>query len=193
MQATPSAPEPSQGRLTPHEQAFVHAFLKTGNAAEAYRLAYPNASPKTPKKAGDKAYAIRQRPQVASAIEEALRKAQGKAELSAQEVIEGLRENAHDAKRCVPPQFSASNHAYELLARKVVPEIGGGRIEHTGAIEHFIRDPRFAQYTTEELEAFVEQYRDTRKATPAEWRELPEGGAVEDQQASEPGENAVEA
>ena len=54
MQATATRSKLSQGRLTPHEQTFVRAFLETGNAAQSYKLAYPNASPRTPKKAGDK-------------------------------------------------------------------------------------------------------------------------------------------
>ena len=178
-----SPPEPSGNRpLSPRELMFVDAFLKTGNAAQAYRAAYTSANPKTPADAAEKGYALRQRPCVAHAIDEALRKAQDKVDLTAEWVISGLMRNAEGAVECAPPQYSASTHALELLARRVAPDIGGKRMEITGTIDHHIL--RHPDLTGDEIRVIlVHYYQAQGEAIPAHWRMLPAGEEEEDRKA----------
>jgi phage terminase small subunit len=55
--------------MTPKQQRFVEAYLKTGNAAEAYRTAYRSKG--SAKRCADEAYRLLQHPDISRIVEQA--------------------------------------------------------------------------------------------------------------------------
>ena len=102
-------------RLTPKQVAFVREYLATGNAAESYRRAYPNANPATPQDAAEEGWRLLHNPKIAHRIAEHQQEAAACAQLTHTHVLASLRDNAEHAQ--AEGYYAASNRALELLAK----------------------------------------------------------------------------
>lgn len=100
--------------LTPKQEAFVLAYIKTGNATEAYRRAY-DAEAMNDAAIGVEACRLLQHPKVSLRLQHLQARAANKAVLSRSWVLEQLMDNVTLAK--VADDFTASNKALELLGK----------------------------------------------------------------------------
>ncbi len=104
----------SDRELTLKQAVFVHHYLATGNASEAYRRAY-DASGMQPKSVHVEASRLLDNPNVALSVAELQRGADVAAGLSLEYVLANLGQNAEDAR--ADGHYAASNRALELLAK----------------------------------------------------------------------------
>ena len=110
-------------------------------------------------------------------VSEALHEAANAARLNHRYIISGLMRNSEAAIACDPPQYSASNRAYELLARRVAPDIGSKRIEVTGNIER--QSVQHPELTAAEIRAILaHHYQAQGEVIPTHRQVLPEDGEV---------------
>ncbi len=103
------------GPLTPKQEAFVAAYLETGNASEAYRRAYntsPGCKPNTIEK---RACELLKDGKVAGRVAELRERASAKVVLSRAWVLERLMRNADKGAEIA--DLTASNKALELLGK----------------------------------------------------------------------------
>lgn len=101
-------------KLTPKQEAFVLAYLETGNATEAYRRAY-DASGMAEATINVKACELLKNGKVAGRLQVLRERAAAKVVLTRSWVLEGLMRNAQAA--AMKDDFTASNKAYELLGK----------------------------------------------------------------------------
>ena len=106
--------------LTPKQEAFVGAYIETGNATEAYRRSY-SAANMTENALNVEAHRVLNNPKVALRLQVLQERAAAKVVLSRSWVLEQLMDNATKAKGA--NDFNASNKALELLGK--TDEIGG--------------------------------------------------------------------
>lgn len=85
--------ETTKTALTPKQQAFITAYLKTGNASEAYRKSY-NAVNMKDKTINRKAHDVLMHPKVKAALAKVEQKSIEAAVLTRQWVLERLMRNA---------------------------------------------------------------------------------------------------
>jgi phage terminase small subunit len=102
------------GGLTPKQEAFVHAYLETSNATEAYRRAY-DCSAMTDKSINENASKLLKNAKVAPRLQVLQERVAAKAVLSRAWIIEQLMDNTAKAK--IAADFTASNKALELLGK----------------------------------------------------------------------------
>lgn len=100
--------------LTPKQEAFVRAYLETGNATEAYRRSYDVTGMKEAT-INREAKSLTDHPKISARLVVVQERATQKAILSRAWVLEQLMENATQAK--VKDDFTASNKALELLGK----------------------------------------------------------------------------
>lgn len=108
------------GGLTPKQEAFVLAYLETGNATEAYRRAYDCKSMKEAT-INREAKALTDNPKIATRLQVLQSRAAAKVALTRSWVLEQLMDNVTKAKEA--DDYNASNKALELLGK--TDEIGG--------------------------------------------------------------------
>lgn len=104
-----------QPKLTLKQEAFVAAYIETGNASEAYRRAYdvsPDCKPNTIEK---RACELLQNGKVAGRVAELQARATAKVVLTRSWVLERLMKNAE--KGAEISDLTASNKALELLGK----------------------------------------------------------------------------
>jgi phage terminase small subunit len=107
-------PDPSE-KLTPKQEAFVHAYLEAGNASEAYRRTYnvdPGCKPNTIEK---RACELLQNGKVAGRLRELRERSAAQAVLSRAWIIDRLMRNADKALEL--EDVTGSNKALELLGK----------------------------------------------------------------------------
>jgi hypothetical protein len=83
-------------KLTLKQEAFVRAYLQSGNASEAYRLSY-DAENMTDKTVWEESCKLLKHPKVSARVHSARERANEKAELSRAWVLERLMKNARIA------------------------------------------------------------------------------------------------
>lgn len=101
-------------KLTPKQEAFVHAYLETSNATEAYRRAY-DAENMAEATINVKASELLKNGKVSVRLHELQERASAKVVLSRAWVLERLMRNADAAVG--KEDFQASNKALELLGK----------------------------------------------------------------------------
>ncbi len=100
--------------LTPKQQRFVHAYLKTGNASEAYRQAYDcNGSADTT--INRNAHALLQNDKIAARVEQLEQEAAEVARLDKSMVLAGLLQTARNAEKW--EQAGPAARCWELLGK----------------------------------------------------------------------------
>lgn len=114
------------GGLTPKQEAFVLAFLETGNASEAYRRSYECSGMKEAS-INREAKALTDNPKIASRLQVLQERAAAKVTLSRSWVLEQLMDNVEKAK--LAADYTASNKALELLGK--TDEVGSMFVERT--------------------------------------------------------------
>lgn len=112
MSAEPSNKRP--GGLTPKQEAFVLAFLETGNATEAYRRSY-DAQGMKEATINREAKSLTDNPKIATRLAELQQRASAKAVLTRTWVLERLMKNAEMGAQI--EDLTASNKALELLGK----------------------------------------------------------------------------
>lgn len=100
--------------LTPKQEAFVAAYLETGNATEAYRRSYDCSGMKDPT-INRAAKELLDNPKIATRLGVLQERAAAKVVLSRAWVLEQLMDNVGKAKTAA--DFTASNKALELLGK----------------------------------------------------------------------------
>ncbi len=109
----------TNGGLTPKQQRFVRAYLKTGNASEAYRQAYDcNGSADTT--INRNAHALLQNDKIAARVEQLEEQAAEVACLDKAAVLAGLLKTARNAEKW--EQAGPQARCWELIGKAV----GGG-------------------------------------------------------------------
>ncbi len=109
----------TNGGLTIKQQRFVRAYLKTGNASEAYRQAYDcNGSADTT--INRNAHALLQNDKIAARVEQLEQEAAEVARLDKSMVLAGLLQTARNAEKW--EQAGPAARCWELLGKAV----GGG-------------------------------------------------------------------
>jgi phage terminase small subunit len=112
------------GGLTPKQEAFVHAYLETSNATEAYRRAY-DAKKMSENALNVEAHRVLNHPKVTLRLRVLQERTAAKVTLTRSWVLEQLMDNVTKAKQA--DDYNASNKALELLGK--TDEIGGMFIE----------------------------------------------------------------
>lgn len=102
------------GGLTPKQEAFVLAYIETGNATESYRRAY-DCSNMTDKSINENASKLLRNAKVAPRLQVLQERSAAKAVLTRQWVLERLMRNADKALEL--EDVTASNKALELLGK----------------------------------------------------------------------------
>ncbi len=104
----------TNGELTIKQQRFVHAYLKTGNASEAYRQAYDcNGSADTT--INRNAHALLQGDKIAARVEQLEQEAAEVARLDKSMVLAGLLQTARNAEKW--EQAGPAARCWELLGK----------------------------------------------------------------------------
>lgn len=101
--------------LTPKQEAFVGAYIETGNATEAYRRSYDVKATTKEVTIRVNAAKLLADTNIALRIQTLRERAAAKAVLTRSFVLEGLMNNAKNA--AVKEDYTASNKAYELLGK----------------------------------------------------------------------------
>ena len=130
-------------QLTPKQEAFVVAYIETGNAVEAYKASY-DAEDMTYASIDKEARRLLEHPRIAPRIQRLGRHVEAKALLSLEEHMDELRSLRDMAKQ--KDQLSAAIKAEELrgkLRRFYVDQIENGK------------PGDFDDMTTEELDEFL--------------------------------------
>ena len=100
--------------LTPKQQRFVRAYLKTGNASDAYRQAYDcNGSADTT--INRNAHALLQNDKIAARVEQLEQEAAEVARLDKSMVLAGLLQTARNAEKW--EQAGPAARCWELLGK----------------------------------------------------------------------------
>ncbi len=86
-------------QLTPKQEAFVRAYVETGNASEAYRQAYPRSKNWKPESVHRKAHELLGNVKIMSRLDEFRRPALKKAEVTEERVVNELARIAFGDKR----------------------------------------------------------------------------------------------
>lgn len=102
------------GGLTPKQEAFVLAYLETGNASEAYRRAY-DCEGSSEAAINVNASKLLKHAKVALRLQVLQERAAAKVTLTRSWVLEQLMDNVTKAKTAA--DFNASNKALELLGK----------------------------------------------------------------------------
>lgn len=132
-----------EARLTPKQEAFANAYLKTGNAVESYRIAY-DAEDMSYKAIDKEARKLLEHPGISLILAQASKRAQERAVVSFDEHVAELKTLRELAKQ--NGQISAAIKAEELRGRLFRYYIE--QVEHGGAGE-------FAHMSDEELDAYL--------------------------------------
>lgn len=101
-------------KLTPKQEAFVSAYLETGNASEAYRRAY-DCGGSSDAAINVNACKLLKNTKVALRLQELQERAAAKVVLNRAWVLERLMSNA--TKAAAAEDYTASNKALELLGK----------------------------------------------------------------------------
>jgi phage terminase small subunit len=156
-------------KLTPKQEAFVRAYLKTGNASDAYRMAY-DAQDMKPESVNREAKALLDHPKIAPRIQSLIDKAAEKSVLSKAWVLERLMRNARIAMgeepvrmtktfkdketgtvtevvlEVIDPDKAGANRALELLGKELGMFVDRAEVGGPGD---------FDQMSDDELREFV--------------------------------------
>ncbi len=100
--------------ITPKQQRFVHAYLKTGNASEAYRQAY-DCDGSADTTINRNAHALLQNDKIAARVEQLEQEAAEVARLDKSMVLAGLLQTARNAEKW--EQAGPAARCWELLGR----------------------------------------------------------------------------
>jgi phage terminase small subunit len=130
--------------LTAKQAKFVAEYLKTGNASEAYRLAY-NASGMNADSVNREAHALMAHPKISPRIALAFKRVQQKAEITLESLTQDLLDD-RDAAR------ADKNHPAAIAATKALMELHGLK---TGERKNE-RDP-FEELSPEERRARIDK------------------------------------
>jgi hypothetical protein len=104
----------TNGGLTPKQQRFVRAYLKTGNASQAYRDSYDcNGSADTT--INRNAHALLQNDKIAARVEQLEQEAAEVARLDKSMVLAGLLQTARNAEKW--EQAGPAARCWELLGK----------------------------------------------------------------------------
>lgn len=104
--------------LTPKQQAFVNAYIETGNASEAYRRAYPACDKWKEKSIRDNAHILlRYNTGVIQAVTQAQAGVAQRNEITIDWVLQNLKEVAEACKKAKKLDSSGANKALELIGK----------------------------------------------------------------------------
>lgn len=116
-------------KLTIKQEAFCFAYVETGNASEAYRVAYEAQNMK-PETVNRKAKELLDHPRVAAKIDELRADAAKRNEVTVDDLVIEL-ENARKVALSLPtPQVSAAVTA--IMGKAKLLGIGADKVELTG-------------------------------------------------------------
>lgn len=136
--------------LTPKQEAFVHGYIETGNASEAYRRAY-DAKKMQPETVNRKAKELLDNGKIAARVEALRADAVQRHRLTVDDLIAELEEARKTAQRAEKPQAATMGKA-KLLGLDV------NRSEITGKDGGPIETRPVRDLTDEELAAELARY-----------------------------------
>jgi phage terminase small subunit len=105
-----------QHKLTIKQEKFSQAYVKTGNASEAYRQAY-DAEHMTPPAINQEAHHLARNPNIALRVEELTELALATSQVTPEWIVERLCATHNAAIAARPQQLAAANRSLELLGR----------------------------------------------------------------------------
>lgn len=120
-------------KLTAKQEAFIRAYLKCGNASEAYRQNY-NAKGMTPDAVNVEASRLLRHPLISPRLAEIQTKANERAGVTLADHLTRMAQLSEEAREVA--QFSAAIRAEELRAK--ASGLYVERVEHSGSLEPVI-------------------------------------------------------
>lgn len=120
-------------KLTAKQEAFIRAYLKCGNASEAYRQSY-DASKMKPEVVNNEASLLLAHPEISVRVAAYQTKANERAGVTLADHLTRMAQLSEEAREVA--QFSAAIRAEELRAK--ASGLYVERVEHSGSLEPVI-------------------------------------------------------
>ena len=123
--------------LTPKQELFCQTYVKTGNATESYKIAYPKSLNWKPESINENASRMKANSKVSARIEQLQNKVEEKHDLTKDKIINRLKEIifAQEQLGVDKIDLAAMNKAIDTV-NKMLGYNEPEKVEHSGNLNH---------------------------------------------------------